>query len=198
MAAVVRRGWLAAAVAAVAWAGGVADAAGVPPRVVGPFEITAHVRRVGDSGRWMRTGNPFGTYEVREYSVSWKGRKVSVPGAGERFWQALHLTEAPQPALLLASGPNLHLVSEADGRLHTRALAPESGSGSVQWLDARDGQPGEESGGFPLDRVEAAPATTLAGGRWLYLRHRLVLDVRTLATIEAQWLSDAVGVPTLQ
>lgn len=188
------RMWLALIGVTAALLTGAADAAAPPVRQAGPFEITAHTRRVGDGGRWMRTGNPFGTYEVREYAVKWKGRKVSVPGAGERFWQVLHLPDAPNPTLLLTSGPNLHLVSEVDGQMQTRALAPESGSDGVQWLDAIAGQPGAEVTGFGLDRIDAAPTTTLAGGRWLYLRHRLVLDVRTLATVAVEpWAREGRG-----
>jgi hypothetical protein len=182
--------------ASVAWAtaGTAAAASAEASRRVGPFEITAHSKRVGDSGRWMRTGNPFGSYAVREYTVTWQGRKLSVPGGGERFWQALHLPDAPRPALLLTHGPNLHLVSEVDGRLETRALAPESGSSSMQWLDSDGGQPGPEIPGFFLDRIEAPPTAALSGGRRLYLRHRLALDVRTLTTVDVEpWAREGQG-----
>jgi hypothetical protein len=183
-----------AARAAAGMAGMAAAAGAEASRRVGPFEITAHGKRVGDSGRWMRTGNPFGSYAVREYAVSWQARPVRVPGTGERFWQALHLPDAPRPALLLTQGPNLHLVSEVDGRLETRALAPESGSSALQWLDGDGGQPGPEIPGFFLDRIEAAPTTTLSGGRWLYVRHRLALDLRTLATVNVEpWLREGQG-----
>lgn len=182
--------------AAVAWAtaGTAAAASTEASRRIGPFEITAHSKRVGDSGRWMRTGNPFGSYAVREYTVTWQGRKLSVPGAGDRFWQALHLPDAPRPALLLTNGPNLHLVSEVDGRLEMRALAPESGSSAAQWLDSQGGQPGPEIRGFFLDRIETAPTAALSGGRWLYLRHRLALDVRTLSTVNVEpWAREGQG-----
>jgi len=38
---------------------GAAAPAADAPRQVGPFEISRHVGRVGDNGRFLRTGNPF-------------------------------------------------------------------------------------------------------------------------------------------
>jgi hypothetical protein len=188
------RSWLAALGIAATAAAPAGCGAELPARQVGPFEITAQARRVGDSGRWMRTGNPFGTYGVRSYRVAWGGRPVTVGKGVDRFWQVLQLPLASQPTLLLTNGPNLHLVSDAGGRLVVQDLAPESGSVTLQWLDARAGQPDAEFPGFGQNRVEAAPQTELSGGRWLYVRHRLVLDTATLATFPVEpWAREGEG-----
>ena len=70
----------------------------------------------------MRTGNPFRTERVREHTVRWKGQPVEVPIVGRRCWQALHLPQAHRPALMLVSGPHVHLVIDAGDRLDTHAL----------------------------------------------------------------------------
>jgi hypothetical protein len=134
----------------------------------------------------MRTGNPFGSYAVREYGVAWGGRPVTVGNGVDRFWQVLQLPLAQQPTLLLTNGPNLHVVTDAGGRLVVQALAPDAGGDTLQWLDGPAGQPGAEFPGFGQDRAEAAPQTELSGGRWLYVRHRLVLDAETLATFPVE------------
>jgi len=163
-------------------------------RQVGPFEINARVRSIGDSGRFLRSGNPFGSRTVREYEVRWNSRPVELPVIGKRFWQALHLPDAPQPTLLVVNGPRLHLVVDGGGRLDIRALAPDSGNFAVQWLDSADGQPAAPVAGLGLDRADDAPRTTLSGGRWLYLNNRLLLDLRTLATVPVEpWLHHGQG-----
>lgn len=188
------RSWLAALGIAATAAAPAGCGAELPSRQLGSFEITAHTRRVGDSGRWMRTGNPFGSYAVREYGVGWGGRPVTVGDGVDRFWQVLQLPLAQQPTLLLTSGPNLHLVTDAGGRLVVQALAPDSGSDTLQWLDGPAGQPGPEFPGFGQDRVEVAPQTALSGGRWLYVHHRVVLDAETLATFPVEpWAREGEG-----
>ena len=189
------RSWLVALGITLGMATCPGDAADPAPRqVVGPFEITTHVRRVGDSGRWMRTGNPFGSYAVHEYRVTWNGRAVTVGDGIDRFWRALQLPDAHQPTLLLSRGPRLHLVTDADGRLVIADLAPDSGSGTLQWLDGAAGQPAPEFAGFGEARVGADVATTLAGGRWLYVHRRLVLDTITLAMYPVEpWAREGDG-----
>lgn len=158
-------------------------------RRVGSFAITLQPKRIGDSGLFMRTGNPFGTQRMREYSVSHQGRKLAVSGLGERHFQVFELPDAPRPALLLTSGTHYHLAVDEGDRAEVLALAPEASDGALQWLDSDNGQPGPESKGYGLDRIDAEPRTRLAGGRLLYLRHRIVLDVGTLTTraIEPWW-----------
>jgi hypothetical protein len=187
--------WLLVLFAAGATAGATAGAAaGNGSREVGPFAITAHVKRTSDSARWMRTGNPFGTLKVREYSVAWRGEKLQLDGGVTRFWLVLELGDAPHPALLLSNGPALFLVADIDGRLEARALAPESGSSTLQWLDAVNGGPGKELSGFAPESLDTPPATRLAGGRWLYLHHRLLLDVHQLRTVQVEpWASEGRG-----
>lgn len=160
-----------------------AGAIEVPPRQVGPFEIVAVGKRVGNSARFLRSGNPFGTLPMREYTVRHRGKSLVFPGSDDRVWQALHLADSARPALLLTSGPKYALLTEVDGAARMTPLAPESGSSRVQWLDADGGQPGPVIEAFVLDRAEDPPKTQLVGGRWLYLRNRVVLDVHTLRTV---------------
>lgn len=158
-------------------------------RRVGSFVITLHAKRIGDSGLFMRTGNPFGTQRMREYSISHRGRTVVVPGLGERHFQVLELPDAPRPALLLASGMHYHLVVDEGDHADVRELAPQASDSALQWLDSDNGQPGPQSTGYGLDRIDSPPNLRLAGGRLVYLRHRVVLDVGTLATrpVEPWW-----------
>ena len=158
-------------------------------RRVGSFVITQHAKRIGDGGLFMRTGNPFGTQRMREYSISHRGRNVVVPGLGERHFQVLELPDAPRPALLLASGMNYHLVVDEGDHAEVRDLAPQASDGALQWLDSDNGQPGPQSAGYGLDRIDSPPNLRLAGGRLLYLRHRVVLDVGTLTArpVEPWW-----------
>jgi hypothetical protein len=185
--------WLAAALFA-GHAAAAAPPGGDGTRQVGPFAISAHGKSVGNSALFLRTGNPFGSQSMREYEVRWNGRPVELPVIGKRFWQVLHLPDAPQPALLVANGPRLHLVTENGGRLEVHPLAPESGSAALQWLDSADGQPAPPLGAMARDRADATPRTTLAGGRWLYLNNRLLLDVHTLTRVPVEpWLDQGQG-----
>ncbi len=176
-----------------------APAAADGSRKAGPFEISAHERRIGDSGRFLRSGNPFGSQSVREYEVRWNGRPVELPASGKRFWQALQLPDAAQPALLVVTGPRLHLIADAGGRLDIRPLAPDSGNLAVQWLDSAEGQPGAPLARLGRDRLDDPPRTTLSGGRWLYLNNRLLLDLRTLNTVPVEpWLDQGQGETVVQ
>lgn len=173
-------------------------AASPPPtadgtRQAGPFAITAHGASSGNSSLFLRTGNPFGRLSTRVYEVRWKGRPVELPVIGKRFWQALHLPDAAQPALLLANGPKLHLVLENAGQLEIHALAPDAGNAAVQWLDGQDGQPAPPLRALSLDRADDEPRTTLSGGRWLYLNNRLLLDLKTLRRVPVEpWLDQGL------
>ncbi|MCK6508322.1 hypothetical protein L6R53_34020, partial [Myxococcota bacterium] len=101
--------------------------------------ITQHAKRIGDGGLFMRTGNPFGTQRMREYSISHRGRNVAVPGLGERHFQVLELPDAPRPALLLASGMRYHLVVDEGDHAEVRELAPQASDSALQWLDSANG-----------------------------------------------------------
>ena len=163
-------------------------------RQVGPFAVSAHGKSSGNSSLFLRTGNPFGRLDMRVYEVRWNGRPVELPIIGRRFWQVLHLPAATRPALLVVNGPRLHLVAENAGQLEIHALAPESGNTAVQWVDSAEGQPATPMPALGLDRADATPRTTLAGGRWLYLNNRLLLDLHTLARVPVEpWLTVGQG-----
>jgi hypothetical protein len=181
-----RRAMTAAGALAASVLFGMAAARGAETRQVGPFEITAQTHRIGDSGAFLRSGNPFRTEKVREYTVRWNGKPVEVPVIGRRFWQALDLPRARRPALLLITGPRMHLVVDEGDRLDIRPLAPESGSDSLQWLDSASGQPEPPIRRLGLDRIADTPNTTLDGGRWLYVNRRLLLDTHALSTVSVE------------
>lgn len=163
-------------------------------RQVGPFAVSAHGKSSGNSSLFLRTGNPFGRLDSRVYEVRWNGRPVELPVIGKRFWQVLDLPDAKRPALLVANGPRLHLVAENAGQLEIHALAPESGNAAVQWIDGANGQPAPPIPPLGLDRADDKPRTTLAGGRWLYLNNRLLLDLHTLQRVPVEpWLTEGRG-----
>lgn len=164
-------------------------------RQAGPFEITAHARRVGDSGRFLRSGNPFGSLPMRDYSVRWNGQPVEVKPIGRRFWHVLQLPRSERPALLVINGPAVHLVVDAGPALDIRALAPDSGSLSLQALDGPSGQPTPPIRSvLGMDRPDEPPTTAVPDGRWLYLNRRVLLDLRTLASVPVEpWLREGQG-----
>lgn len=91
----------------------------------------------------------------------------------------LRLEAAPEPALLLLT-KGFMLLREHEGQLQWQPLRSDSASlAELQWLDSEGGQPGE-SRTFGIQRVEPEAGTRLAGGRWLRLGSRTVLDVRPL------------------
>ena len=173
---------------------GAASVRAAEVRLAGPFEITSRIQRVGNSGAFLRSGNPFATEKVRQFEVRWNGKPVEVPIVGRRFWQVLHIPRAERPALVLINGPRMHVVVDAGGRLAICPLAPDSGSDSLQWLDSVSGQPTPPLRSLGLDRIADTPNTTLDAGRWLYVNRRLVLDTHTLTTVTVEpWLNQGQG-----
>ncbi len=145
----------------------------------GPFEIVAQPRRISTGSFPNTSSNPFATREVTHLFLRWRGRAVTVPGRGDRFWQVLRLVDAPQPALLLVQ-QDFTLVTERDGQLQVQPLASAGTSlAEAQWLDSRDGQPGEPQS-WGIARVQVATDSLLQGGRFLRLGSQLVLDVQQL------------------
>jgi hypothetical protein len=185
--------------AAVLSLAGCASAAGLPAGTVehGPFEIVAGVRRVSTGTFPNQGGNPFATREVSEFQVRWKGKAVATAGGNRDFWRVLRLPAAPRPALLLVTTGFVLATEDDAGTLALRPIQSESSSlAEVQWLDARDGQPGP-SQSFGIGAVPDLEAgTRLEGGRWLRLGSRSILDVATL-TVHAvdPWVPIVPGVP---
>lgn len=167
-------------------------------RVVhGPFEIVAGVRRVSTGTFPNQGGNPFATREVSEFQVRWKGKPVATPGGNRDFWRVLRLPAAPRPALLLVTTGFVLATEDDAGQLQLRPITSESSSlAEVQWLDARDGQPGP-SLSFGIEAVpDLETGTRLAGGRWLRLGSRSVLDVASLTVHPVDpWVPIVPGVP---
>lgn len=162
----------------------------------GPFEIAAGVRRISTGTFPNQGGNPFATREVSEFRVTWRGQKVVTPGGNDRFWRVLRLEGAPKPALLLVT-QGFVLATEEAGQLKLQPLRAESNTlAELQWLDSEAGQPGALRG-FGIQAVhDLDTGTRLAGGRWLRLGSRLVIDVPTLTvhTVEP-WVPHQPGVP---
>lgn len=192
---------LCAAVALLAAGLAGCDAAPPPQRVVhGPFEIELTPRRIGSGSFPNQGGNPFATREVTDFSVRWRGQPVGeggqVGGRVQRHWRVLRLPDAPRPALLLVN-TGFVLLSERDGRLEQLPLRAESASlAEAQWLDAGQGQPGPSQRWGIQHEPAPEAGTVLAGGRWLRLGSRTVLDVATLTAHEVSpWVPYRPGEP---
>ena len=162
----------------------------------GPFEIVAAVRRIS-TGTWPNQGgSPFDTREVSEFRVLWHGEPVATAGGNDRFWRVLRLEGAPRPALLLVT-QGFVLATEEAGALKLQPLPAESNSlAELQWLDTEGGQPGIPQT-FGIEAVEDLDAgTRVAGGRWLRLGSRLVVDVPSLAVHAVEpWVPHRPGEP---
>lgn len=161
----------------------------------GPFEIATTARRIYAGAFPNQGGNPFATIEVTDFQVRWRGQTIAAAGGPDRFWRVLRLDGAPRPALLLVT-EGFVLATEHDGELELLPLAAENNTlAEAQWLDAADGQPGP-SMTFGIERVDLERDTLLAGGRWLRLGSRIVIDVATLAVhTVTPWVPMEPGVP---
>jgi len=193
--------WLAAALAAFSPPSAAAPPAG--PALAtgslthGPFEIRAHERRVSTGTFPNQGGNPFARRSVSEFEVRWRGQAVATGQGQRRFWRVLRLDGAPRPALLLVTTGFTLLTEDDAGRLLLTPIHAENRSlAELQWLDAQDGQPAP-SRSFGLEAVPDLQAgTALAGGRWLRLGSRSVMDVQTLAVHPVEpWVPMRPGVP---
>lgn len=164
----------------------------------GPFEIVASPRRVSSGTFPNIGGNPFATVEVTSFALRWRGRSVQVPGRGDRFWQALRLVGAPQPAILLVER-DFTLISEQNGELRVQLLNSQSSSlAEAQWLDSKAGQPGEPQS-WGISKVDLATQTVLQGGRFLLLGSALVLDVNSLQLHKIEpWVPMVPGKPVTE
>lgn len=163
----------------------------------GPFEVVAGVKRISTGSFPNQGGNPFATREVSEFQVRWRGKAVAAPGGNQRFWRVLRLQGAPRPALLLVTTGFVLATEDASGQLQVTPIKAESASlAEVQWLDSVDGQPGP-SQSFGIEAVADMQAgTQLAGGRWLRLGSRSVIDVPSLRVYPVDpWVPIVPGVP---
>ena len=161
----------------------------------GPFEIVIGARRIAAGS--LDKGNVFATREVSEFQVRWRGKLIAAPGGNQRFWRVLRLAVAPRPALLLVTQGFVLATEDATGRLQLTPINAQSNSlAEVQWLDSANGQPGP-SETFGIEAVTDLQAgTQLAGGRWLRLGTRSVMDVSTLTVFPvAPWVPAGPGVP---
>ncbi|MBL8330126.1 MAG: hypothetical protein JNJ71_14875 [Rubrivivax sp.] len=161
----------------------------------GPFLIVAQARRVSSGAFPNTSGNPFATMEVTAFSLRWRDREVVVPGVGKRFFRVLRLSDAPRPAVLVATS-DFHLVSEEGGELRiTRFGQPSTDLAQAQWLDALGGQPGPVMI-YGSEKISDERDTQLTGGRWLRLATHTVLDVRTLRAYPVEhWVPARAGQP---
>ena len=147
----------------------------------GPFEIATVIKRIGAGGFPNTTANPFARTGVTNFTLKYKSKPVAIASEGTKvdsFLDAWFLDGAPEPAVLLASG-GVYLVTESRGELKTQVLsAGSTDMASIQWLDARNGQPAP-----PHDvsiRDARGTSHSLSGGRLLLINHERVLDLATL------------------
>lgn len=150
----------------------------------GPFTVEAVERRVSAGGFPNTSGNPFKRTPVTWFRVLHQGKPVPLPGTaperGEAPWTDVRvLVDAPQPALLLL-GSGAFLLTDSNGQPRLLELAPQGGSSRTewQWMDTAQGQPGTVQVVALAHRE--GQSHELAGGRWLSVYGRAVLDVKTL------------------
>ncbi|MBP6826748.1 MAG: hypothetical protein KA165_09360 [Saprospiraceae bacterium] len=160
----------------------------------GPFEICWEVTE-SRSGSWFNNG---GNFNARQYtswfSIKHGGTLVKVPAFDkflgtpmegtakekplEYFWQALFLKDAPRPAIL-AGIHSMYLITEENGQVKITPLHEQDGDfATYQWLDSDNGQPGPMNSVYLGD--DSGNSRFLAGGRYLMVNSKVVLDVQTL------------------
>ncbi|MEO6038503.1 MAG: hypothetical protein ABIQ93_08820 [Saprospiraceae bacterium] len=160
----------------------------------GPFEIVWEVYE-SRSGAWFNNGgNPNAKQYTSWFSVKYQGQVVKVPAFDrhwgsvqegteldppiEKFWQALFLKDAPQPAIIVGMH-SMHLITEENGQLRVTPLHEQDGDfATYQWLDSDNGQPGEPQRVYLGDDSDSS--RFLSGGRYLLVNSEIVLDVHTL------------------
>jgi hypothetical protein len=82
-----------------------APAAGDGSRQVGPFEISARIRSSGDSARFLRSGNPFGSQSVRKYQIRWMATVPVEPWLDQvQGDTVVNMNASNSPAVALSPG----------------------------------------------------------------------------------------------
>jgi len=154
----------------------------------GPFEIVhAATMLPRHSMRSWRDALVASYEPMWSVSVNWHGQQVIAGGD-----KVLVLTDAPQPALIVAGGQSNHLVTEEAGQPVKRKF-PKDGyrvrPPIVQWLDAVNGQPGEQIQLY-TSSANRHDSLQFAGGRLLLLNDGVVLDVQTLQSWQLDFFAN--------
>ncbi len=147
----------------------------------GPFEIATVIKRIGAGGFPNTSANPFARTSVTNFTLKHRGKPVAIASEGAKidsFLDAWFLDGAAEPAVLLASS-GVYLATDVRGELKTQVLSAGSTDlASIQWLDARNGQPAQ-----PHDvgiRDARGTSHSLSGGKLLLINHERVLDLAAL------------------
>ena len=163
----------------------------------GPFEIVPATRRISTGTFPNQGGNPFATRAVSDFQLRWRGKNVSAPSGAQKFWTILRMVGAPRPSVLLVTGGFVLVTEDESGKLQMTPLSCESNAlAESQFLDADGGQPGPVAFYGAGEVTDLQSGTTLAGGRWLRLGSRCVMDVNTLVVHRVTpWVPIVPGVP---
>lgn len=149
----------------------------------GPLTIQCLVEQTDSQAWYNQGGKPGGKISTSYFSVSHNGQPVSVDTAGgpvTHFWQALFLTDAPKPAVLVATH-SVYLITDDNGRPTVKPIDIQDGDfAKFQWLDSENGQPGKRQAIYLGD--DSKSSRFLSGGRYLLVNTRTVLDIQTFAT----------------
>ncbi len=148
----------------------------------GPLTIRYVVEQT-NSQAWYNLGTrPGSKINTSFFSVHHYGKTIVVDttgGAVTEFCQALFLTDAPRPAVLVATH-SVYLITEESGRAAVKPIDVQEGDfARFQWLDSDNGQPKEQQEAFPSDNAQSS--RFLSGGRYLLVNTRTVLDIQTFA-----------------
>ena len=154
----------------------------------GNFTIQRTVQTEKGSGTVLNKNYDTRSYLV-EYRILYKGKKIKFPGrlqkgTGYSFpWRVYILQDAPVPALI-AGSQNMFLITEEQGKVRITPLNHhESRFGSLQWLDSKNGHPGDEIQIHdPQNDNYLDSSIVFKGGKYLLINRFTVLDIKTLAS----------------
>lgn len=150
----------------------------------GPFVIK--MERFTSSSFNMNYGKSVEHQHIA-YSVWHNGKVVEYPAALQNntgfshLWRVYILKNAPQPTLI-AGSQSVFLISAKEKEYEVKSLeAQTSDFTKFQWLDAKEGQPGEAFELFMADgNTSMEHPDTLEGGNYLMINQKLVLFVPTM------------------
>lgn len=146
----------------------------------GPFTIERVIKKESN-GSWYNNGtSPFATDKAIYYQIRYKDKKITLRNGDsddKLFYKALSLNHSGKPAILAGSAA-MYLLTEENGQLKSELLSyNKDESGSYQWLDSENNQPGYSYKAYSQPAAE--DNGYLEGGKFLLINNNCVLDVVT-------------------
>ena len=142
-------------------------------------------------------GKLIGIHTTSYFNVDYQNKRVALitsEGKKAQIWEARFLSDASRTAIL-ATGNSIYLITDDNWTADAGPVRITTVVGNVgdlctyQWLDSEQGQPGRTQSSVPTDN--SGSSRFLAGGRFLLVDGRSVLDVHTLAIHPVDLSSEA-------